>query len=84
MWLQKDWERRSALFGMESPWVGPAVRSHHTLPPQAGAEQVRGVFMPLSPPLPPLGLRSPIAFHKLQKCKNSSDFWPEPFIVFER
>lgn len=38
------------FFGMESPWVGPAVCSHHTLLPQAGAEQVCDVFMPLLPP----------------------------------
>lgn len=37
---------------------------------------------PFSPP--PLGLRSPVAFHGLQKYKNSLDFWSEPFIVFER
>ena len=38
------------------------------------------IVMPLSPFL---CLGSPTTFHELQKCKNPSDFWSEPFVVLK-
>lgn len=73
VWLQMGWERRSAPFGTKNP----AGRSHRTLPPQPGAEQV-SLCCHAPFPFPLLGITQ--TFHELRQCKNPSDFWSESLL----
>jgi len=78
MRLQMGWERRSAPFGTGSPAGG----SHHTLPPQAGAEPSPHLSL-WCPCPPPLCLGSPTASTSSKNAKPPSDFCSEPFVILK-